>query len=139
MPEFMLSVHHDYLQPLVTEETDMEAMYAAVAALNADLQAAGAWVWAGGLQAPDTATVVSVEDEEITVTPGPRNPLAPTLGGLWVLELPDATAAARGFAAATSWAHVPSPSGCGSGRAHRRPARPADPRIVPKSADTVAG
>lgn len=94
MPEFMLSVHHDYSQPLVPEGTDVESMYAAVAALNADLQEAGAWVWAGGLQEPDSASVVTVEDEEITVTPGPRNPLAPSLGGLWILELPDAAAAA---------------------------------------------
>ena len=36
-----------------------------VAAVNQEMKAAGAWVFAGGLHPPDTATVVRVKDGEI--------------------------------------------------------------------------
>ncbi|WP_062521894.1 YciI family protein [Demequina silvatica] len=93
MSEFMLSVHHDYSQPVQPEGTDVDAMYAAVAALNEELMSTGAWVYGGGLQEPATASVVSVVDGEVTVADGPRNPLAPQLGGYWVIDVADADAA----------------------------------------------
>ncbi len=93
MPEFMLSVHHDYSRPLADEHTDLAARYAAVADLNGDLKEAGAWVFAGGLEAPATAEVVSVENGDVGITEGPylQGPMG--LGGFWVIEAVDVESA----------------------------------------------
>jgi hypothetical protein len=40
-------------------------------ALNRDLEAAGAWVFAGGLHPPGTATVLRVREDEVLTTDGP--------------------------------------------------------------------
>lgn len=93
MPEFMLSVHHDYSRPLVEPGVDVEPMYAAVARFNEELQATGAWVFAGGLETPGTAQVVEVADGELVVTDGPVVPTGKALGGFWVIDVPDVEAA----------------------------------------------
>lgn len=89
MSEFLLSVHHDYSRPLAPEGTDVQARYAAVAALNHDLREAGAWVFAGGLESPSTAMVVSVADGDLAVTEGARSLGPLRLGGFWVIDVPD--------------------------------------------------
>ena len=64
-----------------------------VQVLNAELQAAGAWVFAGGLHAPDTATVVRVKDGETLTTDGPYIEGKEHLGGFTVIDAPDLDAA----------------------------------------------
>ena len=49
MPEFLLSVHMVEGEEPPAPEV-MEEMFAAVDAFNAELQATGVWVFAGGLQ-----------------------------------------------------------------------------------------
>src|SRR3979409_1786883 len=39
--------------------------------LNQEMKAAGAWVFAGGLHAPSTATVVRLQDGDVLTTDGP--------------------------------------------------------------------
>ena len=68
-------------------------MYKDVDAFNAELQAAGAWVFAGGLHPADTATVVQVEDGEVVTTDGPFAETKEQLGGFWVIEAADLDAA----------------------------------------------
>ncbi|MGK3202138.1 YciI family protein [Amycolatopsis sp. MEPSY49] len=62
-------------------------------ALNADLKAAGAWVFAGGLHPPSTATVLRADDGGTLVTDGPFTEGKEHLGGFTVITAPDLDAA----------------------------------------------
>jgi hypothetical protein len=64
-----------------------------VQALNAELRAAGAWVFAGGLYPPDTATVVRVKDGDLLVTDGPYVEGKEHIGGFTVIDAADLDAA----------------------------------------------
>ena len=71
----------------------MEKAYAQVDAFNKRMQESGAWVFAGGLEAPSTATTVDARNGEAVVTDGPFLETKEQLGGFWVLEAPDLDAA----------------------------------------------
>ena len=60
-----------------------------VDALNEQLRAAGAWVFAGGLHPSSTATVVRLEGEEVLTTDGPFVEGKQHIGGFWVIKAPD--------------------------------------------------
>jgi hypothetical protein len=62
---------------------------AATDAFNDRLQAAGQWVYAGGLGAPSTATVIDNRGAEAVFTDGPFVESKEFLGGLWIIEAPD--------------------------------------------------
>lgn len=62
-------------------------------AVNRDLRAAGAWVFAGGLHPASTATVVRVDDGDVLLTDGPFTEGKEHLGGFTVIEAPDLDAA----------------------------------------------
>ena len=62
-------------------------------ALNRELKAAGAWVFAGGLHPPSTATVVRVKDGEVLTTDGPFAEGKEHLGGFTIIKAPDLDAA----------------------------------------------
>jgi hypothetical protein len=64
-------------------------------ALNDELKAAGAWVFAGGLHAPSTATVLRAKDDEVVVTDGPFTEGKEHLGGFTIVRAPDLDAALR--------------------------------------------
>jgi hypothetical protein len=92
MKQYMLSVHSvEGSAPRPSEE--MEKIYKGVAAFNAELQAGGAWVFAGGLHPPDTATVVRVRDGEALMTDGPFAEGKEHIGGFWAIKAPDLDAA----------------------------------------------
>ena len=88
MAEYLLSVHYVEGEAPPDPET-MQQMFKDVDALNQEMQAAGAWVFAGGLQEPHIATVVREVDGEIVTTDGPFPEAKEHLGGFWVLEVPD--------------------------------------------------
>ena len=69
------------------------AIGADLAALNDEMRAAGAWVFAGGLHAPSTATVVRAADGEIVITDGPFIEGKEHLGGFTIVEAADLDAA----------------------------------------------
>ena len=69
MTQYMLAVHHAEDVPLSPE--DMQQSFKDVDELNREIQAAGAWVFAGGLHPPSTATVVRVSDGNVLTTDGP--------------------------------------------------------------------
>jgi hypothetical protein len=69
--------------------------YADIDAFNAGLQADGYWVFAGGLAAPDTATVIDNRDDSALVTDGPFVETKEYLSGFWVIEAPDLDVALR--------------------------------------------
>jgi hypothetical protein len=76
---------------------------AAVDAFNERLRADGHWVFAGGLAAPSTATVVDNRAGAGIVTDGPFVETKEHLAGFWVMEAPDLDVALR-LAAAGSQA-----------------------------------
>jgi hypothetical protein len=61
----------------------------ALDAFNERLQAKGHWVFAGGLAAPSTATVIDNRGEEAIFTDGPFLESKEYLGGFWIIEAPD--------------------------------------------------
>lgn len=72
----------------------MEKAYRQVEAFNARLRESGSWVFAGGLQAPSSATTVdATRDGDAMVVAGPLLDTTEQLGGFWVVEAPDRDAA----------------------------------------------
>jgi hypothetical protein len=64
-----------------------------VDAMVAEMKAAGAWVFSGGLAAASTATVVRLRDGELLTTDGPYVEGKEHIGGLLILSAPDLDAA----------------------------------------------
>jgi hypothetical protein len=62
-------------------------------ALNQELRAAGAWVFAGGLHPPSTATVVRVSGGDVLTTDGPFAEGKEHVGGFTIVDAPDLDAA----------------------------------------------
>ena len=92
MTQYLLSVHMVEGAQVPSPEEIAQA-YKDVDTVNSELQAAGVWVFAGGLHPADTATVVRVKDGEVVATDGPFAETKEQLGGFWVIEAPDLDAA----------------------------------------------
>src|ERR687889_342555 len=87
----MLSVIQPTGQELPKDELDK--VMADVDALMQEIKAAGAWVFAGGLADPSTATVVRAQGDEVLVTDGPFAEGKEHLGGFNIVNAPDLDAA----------------------------------------------
>jgi hypothetical protein len=87
--QYLVSVIHDG-SDLATSDED-----AAIDVFNERLQAEGHWVFAGGLGAPGTATVIDNRGEEAVVTDGPFVETKEYLVGFWIMEAPDLEVALR--------------------------------------------
>ena len=61
----------------------------ALDAFNERLEAEGHWVFAGGLAAPDSATVIDNRAGTGLVTDGPYTESKEYVGGFWIIEAPD--------------------------------------------------
>ncbi|HEY2723290.1 MAG TPA: YciI family protein [Pseudonocardiaceae bacterium] len=91
MKQYLLSIYQpdgdvpppDVLEPIMRD----------VAAVNAELRAAGAWVFTAGLHPPSTATVVRAADGEVLTTDGPYVEGKEHIGGFTVVQAPDLDAA----------------------------------------------
>ena len=62
---------------------------AAINAFNDGLKAEGHWVFAGGLAAPSSATVIDNRGGEAMFTDGPFLESKEYLAGFWIMEAPD--------------------------------------------------
>ena len=62
-------------------------------ALNEEMRAAGAWVFAAGLHPPSTATVLRSRGNDMLVTDGPFAEGKEHLGGFTIIRAPDLDAA----------------------------------------------
>ena len=94
MTQYLLSVWHETGYETVDFSGDeMQRVVAQVSAFNEQLQASGAWVFAGGLEPPATATSVRPHDGAVTVTDGPFAESKEVMGGFWVIEAADLDAA----------------------------------------------
>ena len=85
----------------------LEPIMADIGALNAELRAAGAWVFTGGLYPPDTATVLRAADGDVVVTDGPYPEGKEHIGGFWVITAPDLDAALGWARKATEASQLP--------------------------------
>jgi len=62
---------------------------AAIDAFNDRLEAQGHWVFAGGLAAPSSATVIDNREGAAIFTDGPFLESKEYLAGFWIMEAPD--------------------------------------------------
>lgn len=83
-------------------EVDLSAIMAELEKVNDDIRAAGGWVFAGGLAATSSATVVRKPDAvgDALLTDGPFIEAKEHLGGFTVIDVPDLDAA---LAMARTW------------------------------------
>jgi hypothetical protein len=91
MPHYLLSL----IQPddAAPAQERLERVMDDVAALNADLRTAGAWVFTAGLHAPGTATVVRTRPGDPLLTDGPFAEGKEHVGGFWIVAADDLDAA----------------------------------------------
>ncbi|CAM3333582.1 YciI family protein [Occultella aeris] len=95
MTQYFLTIPHDTAEePTMVsmqelDPAELEAMMAAVDKFNTDLNAAGAFITAGGLQPPSTAITVDATGTETTRTPGPFVEATEYVGGFWIIEASD--------------------------------------------------
>jgi hypothetical protein len=92
VPQYMLSVYNVDGEPTPTPEA-LEASGRDIDALNAEMETAGAWVFAGGLHDRSTASVVRVKDGVVVTTDGPFAEAKEHIGGFWVIKADDLDAA----------------------------------------------
>jgi hypothetical protein len=81
--QYLVSVIHDSAELATPDEM------AAIDVFNDRVIAEGHWVFAGGLGAPSTATVIDNRGEETLFTDGPFVESKEYLVGFWVFEAPD--------------------------------------------------
>ena len=102
MTQYLLAVMMDGALPYANEEEE-QASGKKIDAFNAELQASGSWVFAGGLHPADTATTVDATGAEVVTTDGPFAESKEQIAGFWIVEAPDLDAAlalaAKGSAA----------------------------------------
>ena len=67
--------------------TDEEMI--AIDEFNDRLRAGGHWVFAGGLAAPETSTVIDGRGEQPVFTDGPFIESKEHMAGFWIIEAPD--------------------------------------------------
>ncbi|MGW5110008.1 YciI family protein [Nocardia sp. NPDC004123] len=86
MTEYLLSVY----QPDDTAPPDnLDAIMSELTALDAEMRESGAWVFAAGLHAPSTATVLRAQGSEVLVTDGPFAESKEHIGGFTVIRAAD--------------------------------------------------
>ena len=83
MMNYLVSVIDDQTGSATPDED------AAIDVFNERLQAEGHWVFAGGLAAPSSATVIDNRGEEAMFTDGPFLESKEYLAGFWIMEAPD--------------------------------------------------
>ena len=93
MTQYLLSVWHSPEAPVPTDPDVRQKTFEQVDAFNAELQASGSWVFAGGLHEPSSATVVRATENDPIITDGPFAETKEQLGGFWIIEVVDLNAA----------------------------------------------
>ncbi|MEU9686780.1 YciI family protein [Amycolatopsis japonica] len=89
MTKYFLSLPHDAAEEPTMADMDpaeLQKIIAEVGAFNTALEEAGAFVTAGGLQPPSTATTVDYSGDSPVLTPGPFVEAKEYLGGFWIIE-----------------------------------------------------
>ena len=93
MTQYLLSVWHSDDNPVPDRSRrDAEGVRAG-RRVQRRAPSGRAWVFAGGLHEPSSATVVSATDGDPIMTDGPFAETKEQLGGFWIIEAPDLDAA----------------------------------------------
>ena len=103
MKQYLLSIYQPDGPPPPPEF--LEPIMRNVNAVSEEMKAANAWVFAGGLHPPSTATVVRVKDGETLMTDGPFAEGKEHIGGFTIVraaDLDEALEWGRRLAAATT-------------------------------------
>lgn len=91
MQQYMLTIYQPDGDPPPPEVLD--PIMRELEAVNQEMRDAGAWVFAGGLHPPGTATVLHRKDSDVLVTDGPYIEGKEHIGGFTVIQAPDLDAA----------------------------------------------
>ena len=91
MKQYLLSIYQPDGDPPSPEVH--EPIMRDIDVVDAELRATGAWVFTGGLHAPDTATVLRSDGGDVLVTDGPYPEGKEHIGGFWIIRAPDLDAA----------------------------------------------
>ena len=86
----------------------MQASWQRIGGVEAEMKAAGAWVFSARLHEPTTATVVRVSNGEVLTTDGPFVETKDHLGGFYVIEAADS--ASLDLVASRISAQIPVPA-----------------------------
>jgi hypothetical protein len=86
--QYLLAVQFDETAP-PPSDTELRDQMARTGKVTADMQAAGAWVFVGGLLPSHATTVVRPGNGAITMTDGPFAETKEQLGGFWVIRCDD--------------------------------------------------
>jgi hypothetical protein len=92
MKQYLLAVLYPEGSSMPPPE-ELAAIQADVEAFHEEVQAAGAWVFGGGLHPASLATVVQVTNGEVVTTDGPYAETKEQLGGFSIVKAPDLDAA----------------------------------------------
>ena len=92
MTQYLLSVMQPFAEG-TPPPANLDEIMANLDALNAEMKAAGAWVFAGGLHGPSTATVLRATGDDVLMTDGPYAEGKEHLGGFTIVDAPDLDAA----------------------------------------------
>lgn len=71
------------------DDAAQQSAFAAVAEFNAAIQAAGQFVFAGGLMPPEAGHTVDATGTTPNIQSGPFSVAAASLGGFWIVEALD--------------------------------------------------
>ena len=108
MTQYFLTMPHDSAtEPTMAsmqefDPAELAAVMAAVDAFNTELKDSGAWLFAGGLHPPSTAKTVDVTSGETRVLDEPFVEAPAYVGGFWVIEAADESAAVEWAAKASA-------------------------------------
>jgi hypothetical protein len=94
MTQYLLSVYMVEGEEEPSGE-ELQKAYADVDKFNAKVQEQGVWVFGGGLEPADTATVVNGTSGDTIVTDGPFPEAKEQIGGFWIINAPDLDAALK--------------------------------------------
>ena len=87
MPKYLVAIHHPDGYDGSLED---EAMHRDIDALNEEMEAAGARIFAGGLSAASSAKSLRTQPNgEVLTTDGPYLETKEHIGGFWLLEAAD--------------------------------------------------
>ncbi len=87
MKQYLLAVQFDESKPETPEER--REQMARTGKVTEDMQAAGSWVFVGGLVGSHASTVVRPANGTTTITDGPFAETKEQLGGFWVIRCAD--------------------------------------------------
>ena len=91
MNQYLLSVYQPDGEPPPRHQLDK--VMRDIAALHQEMKAANAWVFAGGLHPPHTATVVRLQGGDLQTTDGPFTEGKEHIGGFCIIKAADLDAA----------------------------------------------